>query len=82
MNPELSQAEAFSRLSTIELAVQQSTRVDLPPTNANVQVGQEQGRIVLRGSVPDEETRIRVEQAARSSVTTSDIDNQIRVEPR
>jgi osmotically-inducible protein OsmY len=80
--PDLSPAEAQARMSTINLAVQQTLRVDTPPLSANVQVEQQGETTVLRGSVPDEATRIQVEQAARGSTTGGYIDNQIRVEPR
>jgi osmotically-inducible protein OsmY len=80
--PDLSMAEAQARLSTINIAVQQTLRVDQSPLSSNVQVEQQGGTIVLRGSVPDEATRIQLEQAARGSTTGGYIDNQIRVESR
>lgn len=74
--------EAETTASKITAAVQQALRVAGEPSSGGVDVIQEDGKFVLRGSVQNEQTKRRVEQAARSASTAAEIENQIRIEKR
>jgi sporulation protein YlmC with PRC-barrel domain len=81
-SPEAKPSEIDSTVAKIAAAVQDALRADASPSSGSVNVVQEGGNVVLRGTVPNEETKLRVEQAVRRATGATQIDNQIRVESR
>lgn len=55
---------------------------DAALSSANVQVLPESGKLVLRGSVRDQDTKMSIERAARDAAVEATIENQITINSR
>ena len=72
--------QADAGLKASARIVRQALDQDIALAAANVQVMPENGKLVLRGSVRDQQTKSNVDRAAKQAASDAQIDNQITIE--